>query len=122
MAEDKLDAAVESATGKRAKVKKLDVEPEKTKVKKLAKDVAAAVEKAFPKAKLGQVRVHTGGNAKEIAKSLGARAFTVGNDIYFGNPGDASDKTLLAHELTHVVQQGGGKVPRPQAGKALTSK
>jgi hypothetical protein len=45
-------------------------------------------------------------------KQIGAQAFTYGNHIYFGNdkfnPGTSSGKRLLAHELTHVVQQGKG--------------
>jgi Domain of unknown function (DUF4157)/Succinylglutamate desuccinylase / Aspartoacylase family len=60
------------------------------------------------------VRVHHGPVANRSARSLGARAYTYGSDIVFG-PGEYSPEsrrgtTLLAHELTHVVQQGG----RPQ--------
>ena len=56
------------------------------------------------------VRVHTGSNANEMNRSLGAQAFTHGSDIYF-NEGkydtqSSSGKELLAHELTHTVQQG----------------
>jgi hypothetical protein len=61
----------------------------------------------------GGVRVHTGGEAAAMARSLGARAFTTGSDVFFG-AGQYRDDTdtgrrLLAHELTHVVQQGGGE-------------
>ena len=53
-----------------------------------------------------QVRVHT--NAK-AAESVNARAFTVGQDVVFGaeeyTPGTQTGRTLLAHELTHVIQQ-----------------
>jgi peptidoglycan hydrolase-like protein with peptidoglycan-binding domain len=56
------------------------------------------------------VRVHTGARADGAAKSVQARAFTVGNDIAFSSdeyrPGTAESRTLLAHELTHVAQQG----------------
>lgn len=56
------------------------------------------------------VRVHTGTYAKDFNQGLGARAFTVGRDIYFNsgeyNPHSNTGKTLLAHELTHTVQQG----------------
>jgi len=56
------------------------------------------------------VRIHTGSDADEAARSINAEAFTVGSDIVFakGNyePGSDSGRTLLAHELTHVVQQG----------------
>ncbi len=59
-----------------------------------------------------QVRVHEGSQAAETAKSINAKAFTTGRDVVFGagqySPGTSSGKQLLAHELTHVVQQGGG--------------
>lgn len=57
----------------------------------------------------GDVRVHTGGKAADLNRQLDARAFTYGSDIYFGEgqyrPGSAEGKRLMAHELTHVVQQ-----------------
>ncbi|MBI1277541.1 MAG: DUF4157 domain-containing protein [Anaerolineaceae bacterium] len=57
------------------------------------------------------VRVHTDGNADTLNRSLSARAFTTGADIYFRqgeyNSGSSSGRELLAHELTHVVQQRG---------------
>ena len=56
-----------------------------------------------------QVRVHTNSNAVQINRELNAQAFTHRTDIYFGtgryNTGTSSGKRLLAHELTHVVQQ-----------------
>jgi outer membrane protein OmpA-like peptidoglycan-associated protein len=55
---------------------------------------------------LSAVRVHTGGQADELNRSVQARAFTVGTDIFVS--GGGYDRELLAHELTHVVQQGGG--------------
>lgn len=62
-------------------------------------------------ADFSNVRVHTDDRVQEAAKSLGARAFTVGRDIAFGPGQYAPDsqvgRHLLAHELTHVVQQGG---------------
>ncbi|MGR9108905.1 MAG: eCIS core domain-containing protein, partial [Gammaproteobacteria bacterium] len=58
---------------------------------------------------LNNVRIHTGVLAAESARSVGARAFTVGNDIVFGDgqyqPRLAEGRRLLAHELTHVAQQ-----------------
>jgi hypothetical protein len=71
---------------------------------------------------LSKVRAHSGGNAGEIAKSLGAKAFTVGNDLYFGKAGEAKDAALVAHALWHLVQEGKGKTPKTQDGKALTRK
>jgi len=57
----------------------------------------------------GGVRVHTGTRAAEAAAQINALAFTTGSDIYFGsgrfNPGTPEGDRLLAHELTHVVQQ-----------------
>src|SRR5262245_21288939 len=61
------------------------------------------------------VRVHTGAQADDSARSLGALAYTVGNDIVFGTGQYVSDtragRSLIAHELTHVIQQGGGSGP-----------
>ncbi len=60
------------------------------------------------------VRVHTGSEADHLSKDVGAEAFTTGRDIFFreGNyqPNTSSGDELLAHELTHVVQQGEGRV------------
>lgn len=57
------------------------------------------------------VRVHTGSEASDLSNSLQARAFTTGSDIFFRdgdyNPSSDAGRELLAHELTHVVQQGG---------------
>lgn len=56
------------------------------------------------------VRIHDNSAAIQMSKDLNAQAFTHGNDIYFNegkyNPESASGKHLLAHELTHTVQQG----------------
>jgi hypothetical protein len=56
-----------------------------------------------------QVRIHSDESASKSAKALNARAYTVRNDIVFGTrewaPGSDEGKRLLAHELTHVVQQ-----------------
>ncbi|MBW8682907.1 eCIS core domain-containing protein [Chitinophaga rhizophila] len=71
------------------------------------------------------VRVHTGEKAAALSTELGAQAFTHGNDVYF-NSGkydteSSAGKHLLAHELTHVVQQGAApamdsKAPATAAG------
>lgn len=56
-----------------------------------------------------QVRIHTNARASESAGAVGANAYAVGNDIVFGGgkylPGSHETERLLAHELTHVVQQ-----------------
>lgn len=55
------------------------------------------------------VRIHTGNEANDTAKLINARSFTFGNDIVFGtsnySPKTSEGKKLLAHELTHVIQQ-----------------
>src|SRR5262249_34009533 len=60
------------------------------------------------------VRVHTDAGADGLNRSLSAKAFTTGRDIYFRqgeyNPGGSGGRELLAHELTHVVQQNPAKV------------
>jgi hypothetical protein len=57
-----------------------------------------------------QVRVHTDARASDSADAVNARAYTVGRDVAFGRheyaPGSVEGQRLLAHELTHVVQQG----------------
>jgi hypothetical protein len=57
-----------------------------------------------------QVRIHTGSDAVNLNRDLGAQAFTYGEDIYFDEgkyqPGTQSGDHLLAHELTHTIQQG----------------
>ncbi|HZM85049.1 MAG TPA: DUF4157 domain-containing protein [Blastocatellia bacterium] len=85
--------------------------------------VRAQMESAFG-ADFGGVRVHTGANAEALNEALNARAFTTGQDIFFGkgeyDPGSASGRELLAHELTHVQQQRGsvmqGKLAISQPG------
>lgn len=74
--------------------------------------------KGFMESRFGhdfsQVRVHTGGPAAASAQSVGARAYTVGRNVVFGSgayaPGTMQGRKLLAHELTHVMQQ---TAPRP---------
>lgn len=61
----------------------------------------------------GQVRVHTDTQAAESARSLNAQAYTVGQNMVFAK-GEYSPKTsqgrqLLAHELTHIIQQNNGR-------------
>lgn len=58
------------------------------------------------------VRIHNDARADGLSQSLSARAFTTGQDVFFRqgeyNPGTSAGRELLAHELTHVVQQTGG--------------
>lgn len=68
------------------------------------------------------VKVHTDSDAVQMNRELNAKAFTVGRDIYFNagqyKPQFSSGKQLLAHELTHVVQQGNACVG-PAIQKAM---
>lgn len=60
-------------------------------------------------ANFSNVKIHTDSNAVQMNRELNAHAFTYGSDIYFNrgkfNPENSSGKHLLAHELTHVIQQ-----------------
>ena len=72
------------------------------------------------------VRVHTGDAADASARSVSAHAYTVGSNIVFQrgtyDPGSSQGRTLLAHELTHVVQQRSGPVEgTPAAGGVSVS-
>jgi hypothetical protein len=62
------------------------------------------------------VRVHTDQRSDSLNRSLSARAFTTGQDIFFRvgsyQPGSSIGRELIAHELTHVVQQNGNAVKR----------
>jgi hypothetical protein len=62
-------------------------------------------------ADLSGVRVHTDNESTALNRELNAQAFTVGSDIFMAegkyNPGSSEGQGLLAHELTHVGQQGG---------------
>jgi hypothetical protein len=67
------------------------------------------------------VRVHTSPESDDLNQQLGAKAFTTGQDIHFRegayDPGSSSGQELIAHELTHVVQQGSGAV---KGGSGMT--
>lgn len=75
--------------------------------------VRGKMESAFG-ADFGGVRVHSDSESDALNRSLNARAFTTGSDIFFRqgaySPGSSAGKELLAHELTHVVQQRGKEV------------
>ena len=59
---------------------------------------------------LSGVRVHTSRESDSLNRDLGARAFTTGQDVFFREgayePHSSAGQELIAHELTHVVQQG----------------
>jgi hypothetical protein len=76
---------------------------------------------------VSDVRVHTDDTADQLNRSVSARAFATGTDVYFAkgeyNPGSASGDKLIAHELAHVVQQRGSSSSGPltvsQPGDAM---
>ena len=56
------------------------------------------------------IRIHNDARSAQLAKSIDARAFTLGNNIVFGSgeySSNSSSRKLMAHELTHTLQQGG---------------
>ncbi len=75
----------------------------------LAFDTRQSMDQAFG-ADFSSVRIHTDSQAAELSQGIQAKAFTHGPDIFFNrgayNPGSSEGQWLLAHELTHVVQQG----------------
>jgi hypothetical protein len=94
--------------------------------KALDRSVAATLSPSLGTS-LDGVRVHTGDGAAALARAVTARAFTVGNDIYFGRgeyrPGTSEGNELIAHEVAHTIQQRGAPMDGPltvsQPGDAL---
>ncbi|MBW4631806.1 MAG: DUF4157 domain-containing protein [Iphinoe sp. HA4291-MV1] len=83
----------------------------------LANNIREPMEQAFG-ADFSGVKVHTGAQSNQLNQSIQARAFTTGQDVFFRqgeyNPGSQEGQELIAHELTHVVQQNGTGVQRSQ--------
>lgn len=73
------------------------------------RDIQSTMSRKFG-ADFSGVRIHTGVQSAHMSEKLGAKAFTVGNDIHFNqgqyDPSSLHGKKLLAHELTHTLQQG----------------
>lgn len=71
------------------------------------------------------VRIHNDANAAMLTRNVNAQAFAHGNDIYFNtgkySPDSTGGRTLLAHELTHTIQQGASK-SSPVANKTISGK
>jgi diketogulonate reductase-like aldo/keto reductase len=78
----------------------------------LSDEVKNPMEQAFG-ADFSGVRTHTDSEADTLNQAISARAFTTGQDVFFRDgeysPGSESGRKLIAHELTHVVQQASGK-------------
>jgi|GEM_PF-3436514 len=89
----------------------------------LPKTTQREMEGAFG-ANFSQVKIHTGGEAIQMSQEIGAHAFTHGSNIYFNrgkfNPNTKSGKHLLAHELTHVIQQKPQSLIQRQIGEGAT--
>jgi hypothetical protein len=75
------------------------------------------------RANFGAVRIHTGDKAASLSRQLNARAFATGNQIFFGKgefqPDTPAGLELIAHELTHTIQQGAA-IQRKEAGPAVS--
>jgi hypothetical protein len=84
-------------------------------------------EKSFFESRMGynfsDVRIYTDSNANQSAKNINALAYTHGNNIVFGQgqyqPGTNEGKKLLAHELTHVIQQSSTDISMRQAPEMI---
>ena len=80
---------------------------------KMSPSVGNSMETRFG-ADFSSVRIHTDATAGDMSRQVNAHAFTYGNHIYFNSgkydPGSVSGRTLLAHELTHTIQQGASPV------------
>jgi len=72
-----------------------------------------------------KVHIHADATADKLSRQLGARAFTSKDDVFFRDgayqPGSDSGRGLIAHELTHVVQQGAARVSRQAAETEQTT-
>ena len=70
-----------------------------------------------------RVRVHTGTEAAQSARAVNALAYTVGQDVVFGErqyaPGTDAGRRLIAHELTHTIQQGGSRLALSPANDSM---
>lgn len=90
----------------------------------LKRDIQHDMESRF-RTNFQGVRIHTDHKAMELNEQLQARAFTIGNHIYFNDkayqPNTPSGQQLLAHELTHVVQQNGTEKLLMRTPKSLSS-
>ncbi|HEY9671192.1 MAG TPA: DUF4157 domain-containing protein [Waterburya sp.] len=87
----------------------------------LANNIRKPMEQAFG-FDFSQVKVHTDAQSERLNRSIQAKAFTTGQDIFFRqgaySPGSRGGQELIAHELTHVVQQNGRAIQEEQAVKS----
>lgn len=89
----------------------------------LAPDVRSYMEPRFG-ADFSKVRIHSDPEAASLSNQLSARAFTHQNHVFFSRdqyqPGTSEGKQLLAHELTHTIQQGHAVQRSPQVSTTTT--
>ena len=85
-------------------------------------NVRRSMEQGFG-ADFSQVRVHSGPQSDDLNARLGAQAFTVGSDIFFGggvpDTSSVSGQHLVAHELTHTLQQSGQQIGQRSTGTVV---
>lgn len=83
----------------------------------LSDNIRGSMEQAFG-VDFSGVKIHTNSHAHQLNEAVQAKAFTTGQNIFFRQgeyqPGSRSGQELLAHELTHVVQQGGSQTKHTQ--------
>ncbi|WP_392529969.1 DUF4157 domain-containing protein [Nostoc sp. C117] len=89
----------------------------------LANNIREPMEQAFG-TDFSRVKVHTDTQSDQLNQSIQARAFTTGQDLFFRqgeyNPGSRGGQELIAHELTHVVQQNSSPVQQLAAKEVST--
>ncbi|MFC4669774.1 DUF4157 domain-containing protein [Seohaeicola nanhaiensis] len=122
MSKDDVIQMAQSREGKKARMKKLETEPSGTREKKLPKEVKEGLEEHFG-VKLNKVRVHTGGNIKDICRELKTKAFCIDQNLYFAKTSDAKNSEMLTNQLTQVIQLFNDKVKKKtKQGRALIGK
>jgi len=88
----------------------------------LSPNIQSSMSQAF-NTDFSGVKVHTDGQSDRLNQSIQARAFTTGQDIFFRqgeyNPDSSGGQELLAHELTHTIQQTGGQAQRQSVVQRL---
>jgi hypothetical protein len=91
----------------------------------LSPEVRSDMEQRFG-ADFGSVKIHSDPKDAKLSRDIGAQAFTHGADVYMGegkyDPGTTAGKRLLAHELTHVIQQTGVQARRFPVGRGMASR
>ena len=89
----------------------------------LSADVRSHMEPRF-NADFSNIRIHNDAESASLSNHLGARAFTYQNNVFFSRdqyqPGSSEGKQLLAHELTHTIQQGHAEQHSPQVSTTTT--